>query len=244
MRSADEDVIWHDVECGSYSADLELWERLSTSCGGEVLDLGCGTGRVALHLARRGHPVIGIDSDPALVAELNRRAGEAALTAHAEIRDARDFDLGRRFGLVLAPMQLLQLFAGAAERRSCLACAARHLAPGARLAAAILAPNGGIEGGEEGGPIPDILEEEGWVYSSLPVAVLGDGERILIHRIRQKVSPGGALSEHSSEIILADLPATVLESEGAAVGLVPAGRSAIAPTEDHVGSTVVLMEAR
>jgi SAM-dependent methyltransferase len=239
-----EAVLWHDVECASYSADLGLWERLATSCEGEVLDLGCGTGRVALHLARRGHAVTGIDSDPALVAELNRRAGEAGVSARAEVGDARDFDLGRRYGLVLAPMQLLQLLADAAERRGCLACASRHLIHGGRLAAAILAPDGGVEGDEEGPPIPDVREEEGWVYSSLPVAVLGDGERILIRRLRQRVSPSGGLEEHASEVILADLPAAALESEGAAVGLASAGRHAIAPTEDHVGSTVVLMEAR
>ena len=154
-----EAVLWHDVECASYSADLGLWERLAASCGGEVLDLGCGTGRVALHLARRGHTVTGIDSDPALVAELNRRAGDAALPAHAEVGDVRDFDLGRRFGLVLAPMQLLQLLADGAERRSCLTCADRHLAPGGLLAAAILAPDGGVEGDEDGPPVPDVREE-------------------------------------------------------------------------------------
>ena len=240
----EEAVLWHDLECASYSADLALWERLAASRGSEVLDLGCGTGRVALHLARRGHRVTGIDSDPALVAELNRRAGEAALPARAGVGDARDFDLGRRFGLALAPMQLLQLLADGEERRRCLACIARHLAPGARLAAAILAPQGGVEGDEEGPPIPDVREEGGWVHSSLPVAVLGDGERILIRRLRQSVSPEGALTEQESEVLLADLPAPVLESEGAEAGLMAAGRLGIAPTDDHVGSTVVLMEAR
>ena len=108
---------------------------------------------------------------------------------------------------------------------------------------AILAPDGDLEGDEEGPPVPDVREEGGWVYSSLPLAALGDGHRILIRRLRQRVSPDGALDEYSSEVILARLPATALESEGAAVGLSATGRSAIAATEDHVGSTVVLLEA-
>ena len=242
---ADERILWHDIECGSYSADLRLWERLAaTAAGTGLLDLGCGTGRVALHLSRRGHRVTGIDSDPALVAELNRRAAEADLRAEALTADVRDFDLGRRFGLVLAPMQLLQLLADGSERRRCLACVCRHLAPGGRLAAAILAPDGGVEGGQEGPPIPDVREEGGWVYSSLPVAVTTDGERLLIRRLRQKVSPEGTLSEQASEVTLADLPAASLEAEAASEGLAPAAREAIAPTEDHVGSTVVLIGAR
>ena len=45
-------VMWHDVECGSYVADLPLWRRLAAEAGGPVLDVGAGTGRVALDLAR------------------------------------------------------------------------------------------------------------------------------------------------------------------------------------------------
>jgi len=53
-------VIWHDVECGGYEGDLALWRELAAA-GGPILDLGCGTGRVALDLARRGHRVHGLD---------------------------------------------------------------------------------------------------------------------------------------------------------------------------------------
>ena len=44
---------WQDVECGAYSADLEAWERLAAASEGPMLELGSGTGRVCLHLARR-----------------------------------------------------------------------------------------------------------------------------------------------------------------------------------------------
>ena len=72
-------VAWHDVECASYSADLPLWGELAEEHGGPVLDLGCGTGRVALDLARRGHDLTALDSDAELVRELAARARGLAL---------------------------------------------------------------------------------------------------------------------------------------------------------------------
>ena len=53
-------VIWHDLECGRYRADLAAVARAaptrSAAEGEPVLDIGAGTGRVSLDLARDGHP--------------------------------------------------------------------------------------------------------------------------------------------------------------------------------------------
>jgi 2-polyprenyl-3-methyl-5-hydroxy-6-metoxy-1,4-benzoquinol methylase len=56
-------VMWHDVECGTYTADLPLWRRLARETGGRVLDIGAGTGRVALDLTRAGARVTALDLD-------------------------------------------------------------------------------------------------------------------------------------------------------------------------------------
>ena len=114
-------VAWHEVECGAYAADLPFWEELAKRAQGPVLDLGCGSGRVALHLARRGHRVTGLDVDAGLVDAFAARAGE--LAAEALVGDATDFDLAGEFALALAPMQLAQLLT-AEERQRCLRCVA------------------------------------------------------------------------------------------------------------------------
>ena len=67
-------AVWHDVECGGYTADLAAWEELADRVDGPVLELGCGTGRVALHLARRGGEVWAVDADPSLLDALRARA--------------------------------------------------------------------------------------------------------------------------------------------------------------------------
>lgn len=238
-------VVWHDVECGAYAADLPLWEELADSTDGPILDLGCGTGRVALYLAGRGQPVHGLDLDPGMVAALNERARE--LPAEAEVGDARDFRLGVEFGLAIAPMQLLQLFAGAEERIACLSCAASHLRPGGGFGVALvegLPSEMAVGAGDsdlELRAVPDVREVEGWVYSSLPLETAVDGDEMVVRRLRQTVAPGGEMSEELDEIRLRELDAATLEEEAAAAGLRPAGRREVAETADHVGSTVVML---
>ena len=118
-------VIWHDLECGAYDADLDLWRELAERYGSPVLDVGAGTGRVALELARRGHAVTALDRDPGLLEELERRG--KGLPVQTAVADAREFELGRRFPLIIVPMQTIQLLQGARGRGQFLRRAARHL---------------------------------------------------------------------------------------------------------------------
>lgn len=231
-------AIWHDVECGGYAADLRLWEELAARRGDSVLELGCGTGRVSLHLARRGFEVIGLDRDAILVETLRARAGEAPVRALCA--DAADFQLPEPVSLVVAPMQFLQLLPDAAAREACLRCVASALLPNGLLAAAIVEdlPHSAAPLP----PLPDVREVDGWVYSSLPVAVRPGAERILLRRLRQTVAPDGDLSEEEDEVQLRTLSAARLEEEARRAGFAPVGRRAIAATDAHVGSLVVLLE--
>ena len=236
MRAAG--AIWHDVECGSYEADLALWEELAERCGSPVLELGCGTGRVALHLARRGHEVIGLDRDPELLAVLAERGAE--LPVRGVEADVRAFELEEPASLVLAPTQLLQLLADPGERAQALRCIAAALRPGGIFAAAIIESMPEADGAPP--PLPDVREVDGWVYSSLAVeAAVGPGE-IVVRRLRQTVSPEGALSEEPNEVRIATFAAAALEAEAEPFGLLPAGRREIGATDIHVGSLVVLLE--
>ncbi len=231
-------VVWHDVEYGGYSADLALWVELADQGDGWILDLGCGTGRVGLHLAQRSHRVTGLDADAALLAAFDERA--TGLGVDVELGDARGFDLAGEFGLVLAPMQLVQLFAGPSERVDCLRCIAAHLQPGGRAALAIVERPPEPEASAP--PLPDVREVDGWVYSSLPIDTGVDADSIVVRRLRQTVSPDGVLSDEVDEIGLRRLSAEVLEREAVEAELVPVGRREIPETDAHVGSTVVLLE--
>ena len=234
-------LIWHEVECGGYSADLPLWEELADETDQPIMELGCGAGRVTLHLAERGASlVIGIDSDPDLVAALWERS--EGIAGDAEIEDVRSFDLVTQFGLVLAPMQLIQLLGSSDERDACLICVADNMAAGGRAAFAIVEELPALSEDSAAPPLPDVRQVEGWIYSSLPLEPVTGSDSIVIRRLRQTVDPDGEMKDELNEVELALISAETLEAEGEAVGLRPIGRREIPPTEAHVGSTVVLLE--
>ena len=235
---------WHDVECASYAADLPLWRALADERAGPVLDLGCGTGRVALDLAARGHQVTGLDADHALVRELVERARALDLPARAHPGDVRSFELDASFALAIAPMQVAQLLGGASGRGAMLAAVRRHLEPGGLLGVALADPFDAVAPGEALPPLPDVLELDGWVLSSRPLEVRDEGDAVAIVRLRQAVSPTGELTEEVVTIFLDSVAAGTLAQEGARAGygVVPARQ--VPATRDYVGSTVVLLEAR
>lgn len=239
-----EAVAWHDVECGVYAADLPVWSELADRAAGPVLELGCGTGRVALHLARAGHEVVGLDRDPELLAALQERAGAERLGLTTLGAEVSRFTAGRRFGLVVAPMQLVQLLDRPA-RRAMLATAARHLNPGgtAAFALAELPAEPWQPSRDSPPPAPDVREHDGWIFSSLPIAIDPDRDGVTIRRLRQLVSPSGELRESQDAVRLAALAPEALEHELREAGLVTVGRREIAETADHLGSTVLVAEA-
>jgi SAM-dependent methyltransferase len=235
-------VIWHDIECGAYGADLPVWRSLAREHGEPVLDVGAGTGRIALELAGHGHRVVALDHDPALIAELSRRA--AGLEIETVVADARSFELGRRFGLIIVPMQTIQLLGGTRGRARFLERTRRHLETGGLAAIAISEQLELYEADTgHGAPLPDIRELEGVVYSSQPTAVREDPGGFVLERRRETIDDAGRRSVEQDVIRIDALTAEELEREGEAAGMTAAGRTEVPPTSDHVGSVVVMLRA-
>lgn len=233
-------VIWHDLECGGYREDLPLWRALAEEHGGPVLDVGAGTGRVALELARAGFAVTALDLDGELLAELRARAGN--LDVKTLVGDARAFALRERFALCIVPMQTIQLLGGPEGRVAFLGCAREHLDPGGVLAIA-LADELELFDVTDGAPalLPDVCELQGVVYSSRPTAVRAQEDSFLLERRRETVAADGRLATERDQIRLDRLHSARLEREAEAAGLRPAGRARIPATSDHVGSEVVML---
>ncbi len=95
-----------------------------------VLDAGCGTGRVAVELARRGVEVVGADVDPSMLATARRLAPDLEW-AHS---DLATLDLGRHFEVVVMAGNV-PLFTPPGTQPQLVAGCARHVAPGGALVA-------------------------------------------------------------------------------------------------------------
>lgn len=236
-------VVWHDVECGGYDADLPLWRTLAEEAAGPVLDVGCGTGRVALDLSIRDHDVTGLDSDPALVRALEARARRRRLPARAHVGDARSFEIGRRVNLAIAPMQVTQLLGGADGRKNMLAALRRHLVRGGVAALALADPFEGLPVEQALPSLPDMRERDGWVFYSTPVKLRREPGATAIDRLRQMVSPAGELSEELVTVRLDEVSADELETAAQGLGFRVLPRAMVPATDAYVASTVVLLEA-
>jgi len=237
------DVIWHDAECGHYAEDLGLWRALADACGGPVLDIGAGTGRVALDLAAQGHEVTAVDIDAQLLDALGQRADRAGLATriHTHCCDACNLEgLDRLFPLVLVPMQTVQLLGGRAGRRAFLRAVKQRLAPGGLLAMAVADALSAFDGDADGLPSPDERTLDGTTYSSQTVAITHTEKAATIHRVRTIGSaPQGAYYSIALDLLTAD----ELETEALMLGYQRRPQRSIPETADYVGSTVVVVSA-
>jgi ubiquinone/menaquinone biosynthesis C-methylase UbiE len=146
--------------------DVAFYLRLAQESGGPVLELACGTGRVALPLARAGVRVTGLDISPHMLAVAQRKAALEAPSVRGRLRlvqgDMSAFRLGRRFTLIIIPYRAFQALLERDEQRGCLACCARHLRPDGKLAINLfnprlsrLAAEGEVEEGPDEFPGPE-----------------------------------------------------------------------------------------
>ena len=95
----------YDLSVGDWEGEMDFyhaWSMRAYAKGQAVLEVACGTGRVAVRLAEAGIDVTGIDLSPLLL-EVARSKSLGMNNIHWVQADMRDFDLGRKFGLAIIP---------------------------------------------------------------------------------------------------------------------------------------------
>lgn len=148
------DAAFYDAIHGDGGDDLDFWLPLVTEHGGPVLEVGAGTGRIALPLARAGHAVTALDSSPAMLAIARHRvAAENLPVTFVEGRLPGAELLAAAFATVILPNDVFLACASEDEQVRALRAASTLLAPRGRLAIDVAGPGHWLDPDGNGEPI-------------------------------------------------------------------------------------------
>lgn len=102
---------YYDAEHQDKTDDLEMYSELAAEYDGPIFEVGCGTGRVLLHLARAGYEIDGIDLEAAMLDRARRKLEAHPLpNARLILGDVLKHKAERRYNLVLLSYNALMHF--------------------------------------------------------------------------------------------------------------------------------------
>lgn len=137
--------------------DVDFYVAEAQEGGGPVLELGCGTGRIVLPLARAGLEVVGLDLDGELLAVARAKLADEATEVQQRVNlvaaDMTDFDLGRQFAQIQIPYRTFQHILTPVDQVQVLACLRDHLREGGLLVFDTFDPLGELAAGGFASPL-------------------------------------------------------------------------------------------
>jgi len=133
----------YDLDVRFDDPAIDWFRGLARMTGGPILELGVGSGRVAVPLAKDGHEVIGIDRSAAMLRRAEQNARRSRVNVRLVEADMRSFSLDRAFALITIAFNTF-LMLSADDRWACLARCREHLTPTGRLAVDVFQPDPNI----------------------------------------------------------------------------------------------------
>jgi SAM-dependent methyltransferase len=156
--------------------DVTFYLELAQEHGGSALELGVGTARLAIKLARSGVETWGMDNSSHMLraarANLAREPPEVRSRVRLELANVRDFDLEEEFGLVYFPSFSFDHVLDRGDQISALEAIRRHIAPGGVYAFDLA-------------HVPELKAESGWFVQKKPL----DGGRMVVRVGHHKTRP-------------------------------------------------------
>jgi ubiquinone/menaquinone biosynthesis C-methylase UbiE len=125
--------------------DVDFYVEEASAHGGKVLELGCGTGRVLIPIARLGMEITGVDSSTRMLEQCRIRLDQEPAEVRDKVSlvqaDMRDLDIAERFSLAMIPFRPFQHLVAVSDQIAALQTIHRHLEPGGRLIFDVFNPN-------------------------------------------------------------------------------------------------------
>ncbi len=178
----------YDAWSRSVTEDIGFYVDEALACGGPVVELAVGSGRIAVPIAEAGIAVIGVDQSAGMLAVARRFSRERGVEALLDLRvgDLCEPPVAERVPLVICPFRSLLHLPDETEKLRALRAARRLLVPGGRLVFDVFAPSR-LDIAETHGRWlerePGILERADWDESTrtLTLSVRGDGQAATMH---------------------------------------------------------------
>ncbi len=129
----------YDLENAPSDLDESFYLSLAHEVGGPVLELGCGTGRMTIPMAKAGLEITGLDVTSAMLEQARRKAGD--LPIQWMEADVRSFHLGRQFNFIFECGSVFMHMLSNADQRAFLQHVYEHLADAGRFVFSVLFPH-------------------------------------------------------------------------------------------------------
>ena len=117
----------YDVQHKNYTIDIPFYLRQVKKYGDPVLELACGTGRIAIPIAERGYKITGLDISDSMLAQARKNVLEKKLNIRFIKADCRDFRLNQKFKVILFPFNSIAHLHTFEDIKSCFICVRKHL---------------------------------------------------------------------------------------------------------------------
>lgn len=125
----------YDLFYADFAEDIDMYAGFAERSGGPILEIGSGTGRVSIALAKAGHQVVGIELSEAMRAVAQRNADRVGVADRVQFvaGDMRHFKLDQHFGLIAVPLNTFLHNLTLDDQLATLRCLKQHLRPGGLL---------------------------------------------------------------------------------------------------------------
>ena len=180
MSAYDRIARLYDPWSVSVVEDVEFYVAEAVRSGGPVLELGVGTGRIAVPIAQAGIRIVGVDSSEGMLAVAREQAARVGVELDLRFGDLRDPPVAEEFALVVIPFRTLLHMQTDADRRTALAAVHSRLREGGRFVFDVFTPGADDIAETHGRWLerePGIFERADWDEEArtLTLRVSGDG---------------------------------------------------------------------
>jgi SAM-dependent methyltransferase len=136
-----EDAEFYDTEFSARNVEIPFYRKYAQECGGAVLEVACGTGRITLPIARDGVDVTGLDVSRPMLEQARRKSAAAGLNIEWLEQDCRDIRHPRLFALVFSATNAMQHLLDLESTYAFLQSAKRMLQPDGQLILDVFNPH-------------------------------------------------------------------------------------------------------